>query len=60
MDCIEERSEISSGVSDPFEDDVRMRYKNRMNELGFEIAVLWCEYRKLARTSDVCLDNNLF
>ena len=59
-DCFEERFEIINALSKPFESDTRMRYKHRMDELGYELAVLWCEYRKLARTSDVSLDSNLF
>jgi len=60
MDCCEERSEISSVLSEIVESNMRLRYELRMNELGLEITLLWFEYRKLAGVSDAGIDSNLF
>ena len=59
-DRFEERSEISSVLSEIIEPHRRKLYELRMNELGLEIILLWIEYRKLVGVSEPNLDSNMF
>jgi hypothetical protein len=60
LDCIDERSQISRALSECSDNNRREHYELRAQELGLEIAVLWIEYRKLAKAGQTSLDEYEF
>jgi hypothetical protein len=60
IECCEERSEISSVLSEDLEENRRELYELRIDELGLEIATLWIELRKITKNCDVAIGSDLF
>lgn len=58
-DCCEERHDISEALSNgALKSDQKLRYECRVTEIGLEMAALWCEYRKLAKSAGFQLDDD--
>jgi len=61
-ECCEERHAISEAISDPAtNEDQKLRYEYRTDELGLQMLELWCEYIKLSKsTSYIVTDDSQF
>ena len=59
IDCCEERSQISEGLSENVTTHSRVRHEDRMGQLFLEIRALWWEYQILAKPNDINLNIQL-